>query len=378
MSSFLARLRAIAHKELIQVRRDMLSLAILLGMPAALLLLFGFALTLDVEHVPLAVVDQDRTPASRRLIDDFARTDVFDLVARPATAKESIRLLDEGRIRAALVIPRGYSRDLAAGEQVRVQLLLDGADSNSARVTMGHAERIAAEAGVDSLARRASDEGRPPLRPAFAVQSRVFFNPTLSSAHFVVPGLLGTVVLIATALMTAVSVAREREAGTLETLLVSPVGRLELILGKTLPFLGLAAIDVVLALATAHWVFGVPIRGSVVALAAVTLIYIVGALGLGVLISTVARTQQAAFQITLMTTLLPSFLLSGFVFPVENMVAPVQAIAALVPTQYYIRALRAIVLRGAPLASVLPDVLALGAFALVAPLLAVIRFKKRI
>ncbi len=373
MRAAATRVLSVAVKELRQLRRDPTSLVILVGMPAALLLLFGFALTLDVRHVPLAVHDGDGTAASRDLAGAFTRTGAFDLVARAPDRSAAERLLDEGRVRAALVIPPGYARRLAAGDAPRVQLLVDGADSNTARVAIGHAALIAARVGRDGARVEAA-----PLRPAFEVRARVFFNPGLESAHFIVPGLLGTVVLIAVALMTATSVARERELGTLEALLATPIGRLELVVGKTLPFVAVAVLDVALALATAHHVFGVPLRGSGWTLAALTAAYIATALGLGLLISTAARTQQAAFQITLMTTLLPSFLLSGFVFPVENMVPAVQAVADLVPARYYVRALRAVILEGARLDAVARDLGALGVFAVGLPLLAATRFRERL
>lgn len=368
---------ALARKELLQIRRDPISLFVLLGMPAALLLLFGYALTLDVTDVPLAVLDRDRSAASRELVGRFGRTEAFEVVARPSDEDAVRRLLDGGRVKAALVIPPDYGRRVAARQPAAVQLLVDGADSNTARIAKGYAEAIVAEAGAALTASAASAAPASPPAP-FEVRSRVFFNPALESALFVVPGLLGIVVLVAATLMTAASVAREREQGTFETLLASPAGRLGLIAGKGLPFVGLAALDVAGALLAARLVFDVPIRGSLLALAVVSLTYVIVALGLGLLISTVATNQQAAFQIALLTTLLPSFLLSGFVFPIENMIPPVQAVAATVPAQYYLRALRAIVLKGAPLASVAPDLAALGGFALLFPLLAIARFPKRL
>jgi drug efflux transport system permease protein len=370
-----SRVWALTRKELVTVRRDPLTLVLLIGMPAALLLLFGYALTLDVARLPLAVLDRDGSAASRELVGRLTRDGTFQVAAQPRDSAELLRLLDQGEVKVALEIPVDYGRDVALGRPASAQLLLDGSDSNQARVALSHAHAMAQRADVGGLE---TVELAGAAAPALQVDGRVFFNPALESAQFVVPGLLGIVILVATVLMTAASVARERELGTLEALLATPVGRVELILGKTLPFVALAAADVVLALGTARLVFDVPLRGPLLALTVVTGLYIMGSLGFGVLISTLARNQQAAFQIALMTTLMPAFLLSGFVFPLENMAAPIQALARLVPAQYYIRALRAVVLKGAGVGDLLPDVGALSAFAVVFPALAVIRFRKRL
>ncbi len=370
------RLRALAVKELVQAARDPGTLLLLILLPAAMLLLFGFALTLEVERVPLAVLDQDRSPRSRALVDRFVAADAFRQVAAVDTPADLQAALDRGRARAALAIPPGYARALRDGRPASVQLLVDGADANSARVAIGYAEAIGAREGAEVLAETIT--GGAPLRPAFEARARVFYNPGLESAHFLVPGLLAVVVLVTAVLMTATSFARERELGTLEALLVTPLGRLELLLGKTVPFLLLALLDVGLALLAARVVFGVPARGSPLVVGGATLLFVVAALGYGLLVSTVARSQQAAFQMTVMTTLLPAFLLSGFVFPVENMVAPVQAIAACLPTRYYVDLLRAVLLKGAPAAAVAGELWVLGGFACLTPLLALRRFERQV
>ncbi len=373
-----ARVLAVAAKEARQMRRDPITVLLLVAVPAITLLLFGYALTLDVDHISLAVCDLDRSAASRDLVAAFASGGTFDVAAQPEAPAALDRLLDSGEVAAALLIPPDFARDLEPGRGARVQLLLDGADSNAARIAQGHAAVIARDRATEVLLRAlggAAEAGRP-----LPIEARSFvrFNPELRSARFIVPGLLAILLLVAATMMTAMSVARERERGTLEALVATPIGRLELIAGKTAPYLAVAFADLAIGLAVARFVFGVPVRGSLALLAGATGLYAIGALGFGLLISTVARTQQAAWTLGVLTTLLPSFLLSGFIFPVENMEPWLREFTRLIQARWYISALRAIALKGASAADIAPQLLALEAFAVAFPALAAARFRKRI
>lgn len=375
-----SRFGAVVLKELRQMSRDPTTLTLLIVIPAAMLLLFGYALTLDVEHVRLAVCDLDRTEASRDLVSRFTRGGTFDVVAEGATPQALERLLDAGEARAGLVIPPGFARDLAGGRGARVQLLLDGSDSNTARVAQGLANVIARQRGTEVLLEMlggAGGTGGGATAP-LETRSRTWFNPDLKSTHFVVPGLLGIVLLLATMMMTAMSVVRERERGTLEVLVASPIRPLELIAGKATPYVAVAFLDLFFALAVAVHVFGVPFRGDLGLLLGTSAIFVAGSLGFGLLISTIARSQQAAWSLGLLTTMLPSFLLSGFIFPIENMTPVVRELTRVVPARYYLAALRGIVLKGAGFWDIAPQLAALGVFAVAFPGLAAARFVKRV
>jgi ABC-2 type transport system permease protein len=373
----LRRLVAVAVKELRQVARDRMSIFLVAVMPAVLVALFGYALTLDVDHIPLAIVDRDRSEASRDLIQRFTSGGTFNHTHDAASAAELQELLDAGRVRAGLVIPPRFGGDLAAARGTRVQLLLDGADSNTARIAQGYATVIGRTRGsevlVEEVARAA---GAGTTGATIEARAHVWFNPELRSANFVIPGLLGIVLLVANMMMTAMSVVREKERGTLEALAASPVRPIELILGKTLPYFGFAFLETALAMLVAIYGFGVPFRGSVLVLLAVVALFAIGALGYGLLISTIAPTQQQAWTLGLVTTLLPSFLLSGFVFPIENMLPAVQAVTRVIQARYFIAALRAVILKGVGFDAILPQIAALATFAVVFPGLAALRFRK--
>jgi ABC-2 type transport system permease protein len=371
-----SRALAVALKELRQMRRDPTTLFVLVLVPAAMLLLFGYALTLDVEHIKLALCDLDRSEASRDLVAAFTRSGAFDLMAEVGAPRGIERLLDAGEVRAGLVIPPGYARDLEGARGAKVQLLLDGADSTAARIAQGYSAVIARERATAVLFETLG--AAAPLAAPIEARAFVRFNPELKSARFIVPGLLGILLLVAATMMTAMSVARERERGTLEVLLATPVGRVELVLGKTLPYVFVAFVDLFVGLFVAVFVFGVPLEGSLALLVATTALFLVGALGFGLFLSTIARSQQVAWTLGLLTTLLPSFLLSGFIFPVENMTPAVREFTRLIEARYYIEALRAIALKGAGAADIAPELFALAAFAVLFPALAAARFQKRI
>lgn len=349
------RTLAVAVKEFLQLRRDWRTALALLGMPVILLLIYGFALSFDVRHVRLAVVDSDGSRAAREVERAFVHSGYFDLVHRGADSRIIDPLLDSGRAQAALVIPAGYAAALAAGRPASVQLVLDGSDSQMATTVLAYARQIVA--AVSPVPSRPASAGGAPARPL------VWYNPDLASSRFLVPGLVAFILMVTTVIATALAVVREKERATWESLRATPLKALELLGGKTLPYLVLAAAAAAGSLLLAWALFGVPLRGSLLSLAAVTLLFLLGGLGWGVLISTLADSQQVAFQAALFSTMLPTLLLSGFIFPISSMPAAIQAITHLVPARYYLVALRGIVLKGTG-----PDVwgmemLALGIFA---------------
>ena len=366
------RLRAVMAKELRQVRRDPISLLMLIAFPALMLVLYGFALNFDVRHVRLAVQDRDRSPRSRDLVASFTHSTYFDLVATPAPGEDLERLVETGAARAILVIPEQFGRDLAAGRAATVQLLLDGADSTTAATVLGYARALVSETNVGLVAgdlARAGRRAAPPLDLA----PRILYNPELESTQFLLPGLIGLLMMITAVLSTALSVVREKERGTMEQLRVAPLRTLELILGKTFPYLGISLLGTLIVLVTARVLFGVEVRGPRLDLLAVVLLYLFGALGFGLFISTIANSQTFAFQAGLITSLLPALLLSGFIFQIRIMPSWLQVITYLIPNRYFLVVLRGIILKGEGLATYWPDVAALAVYGVVVTALASLR-----
>lgn len=366
------RLAAIARKEALQLRRDRRSLLLAFALPLLLLVLFGYAISLDVTDIELAVIDQDRSAASRELVETFEASGYFSVVARPPDATALEDLFARKRALAALVVPPGFAADLGAGRTAPVQLVLDGSDANTATIAQGYAEAVARDFGA--TVRLAGREMALPL----VAESRVWFNEELSSRNMIVPGLIAVIMMIIAALLTSLTVAREWERGTMEQLAATPVTRLEVVLGKLLPYLGIGLFDVALSALLGVYLFGVPFRGSVWLLAGLSLQFLTGALGLGLFISAVARSQVLATQIAMVATFLPAFLLSGFMFAIDVMPRPLQLVTLIVPARYFLVVTRGIFLKG-----VGPEVLAVQAvlmilFALVGLTLAVRSFQKEL
>jgi ABC-2 type transport system permease protein len=368
------RLRAVAVKELRQVGRDPFSLLMLIAFPAFMLVLYGFALNFDVRHVKLAVQDRDRSARSRALVASFTRSGYFDLVATPGPGEDLERLTETGSARAVLVIPERFGPSLAAGRRAAVQLLLDGADSTTAATVLGYARALVSEANAELATGTLA--GLPPS-PPLDLAPRVLYNPELESTQFLLPGLIGLLLMITAVLSTALSVVREKERGTMEQLRVAPLRTLELVLGKTVPYLGVSLLGTLIVLLTARLLFGVEIRGPHLDLLVVVLLYLFGALGFGLLISTIANNQTFAFQAGLITSLLPALLLSGFIFQIRIMPAWLQTITYLVPNRYFLVVLRGIILKGEGLATYWGEVGALVLYGLVVTGLASLRLARR-
>ncbi|MCB9726885.1 MAG: ABC transporter permease [Deltaproteobacteria bacterium] len=367
----LRRARAMALKEVMHILRDRQVLVFALGMPVLLLLLFGYAVSFDVEHIPLAVIDQDHTPQSRELRAAFVSGDTFVPVVETSDAEAVEPLFRRNVARIALVIPHGYGRALGRGETAEVQLLADGSDNTTASVALGYANALALSVNQRSLA-TILGTAEPPL----SVRVRTLFNPGLESAIFLVPGLMVLILVIIAVMLTALTIAREYERGSMEQLFSTPVGRLSIILGKLGPYFVLGLVQVLLTLTLGVALFGVPVNGSVLLLFAVAAVFLLAMLMQGLLISVVARNQMLASQLALLSTVLPALLLSGFIFPIENMPPLLQGIANVLPPMHFVRALRAILLRGNGIAVIWPDVLALAAFFVVLLTLATRRFRR--
>ena len=333
------RTLAIAVKELLQLRRDPRTAFSLFGVPIALLLLYGYALSFDVQHIRLAVVDQDGTRASRDVAAALLESGYFDLVAQLRDPRALDRMFDDGRAQAAVVIPASYGSDLAARRPTTLQFVLDGADSQTATTILGYARQILG--ALSPVVRTRA--GAAPLAPV----PLVWYNPDLSSARFLVPGLLAFILMVTSVIATALAVVREKERGTMESLRATPLLAIELLVGKTVPYLLLASGATAATLAIARVLFDVRVRGSLLWLAAVTLLFLAVSLGWGVLVSTLADTQQVAFQVGLLSSMLPTFILSGFIFPISSMPPAMQVITHLFPARYFLTALREIVLKGA-------------------------------
>ncbi|RMH72004.1 MAG: ABC transporter permease [Gemmatimonadetes bacterium] len=352
------RLLAIIKKEFRQIWRDKRSLAVLLVIPSVLLMLFGYALNFDVKHLKLAVYDADKSAESRKLIQTFINSEYFDLVYNLENPNEIDHLMGQERIQLALVIPADFSGRILRGEVARVQTIIDGANSNTATTAAGYVD-----AAIQFYGERIQLKMLRQADPLLHFQPRIWFNPELKSVKFLVPGLIALILMITTVISTALSIVREKERNTMEQIVVSPLKPVELILGKTIPYVLISFLAAMIILGVGYVLFDVTVQGSYVLLFVATLIFIFAGLGWGLFISTIADSQQVAFMIATITTLLPTFVLSGFVFPIRNMPAIVQAVTYVVPARYYLVALRDIMLKGVGLASFGEQLVFLALFA---------------
>ena len=364
---------AIGVKELRQIRRDRRTLLILLFVPGFFLLLYGYALNFDIRDIRLAVKDQDRSAASRDLVSAFLNSGYFQLVAMVESDAEIVRLIDANDVRAALVIPPRFGRDASTGRPTSVQVIVDGDNANTATTVVGYARTL-----VASVSARYEVQARAgaPSGPALALEPRVWYNPELRSALFLVPGLIAYIAMLTAVVSTALSIVREKEVGTMEQVRMAPVGPLPYVVGKTVPYFFISLLSSMSIVALAMLLFGLPMRGSWLALLLAVSLFLVGALAFGLLISTVAETQQVAFQLALLTSYLPTLMLSGFIFPISSMPAALQVVTFAVPARYFLLALRGIVLKGVGIEVIWRDLAALVVFAAVIVALASLRLKR--
>lgn len=364
----MSRALAVCRKELRQIARDRRTLLILIFIPAFFLLLYGYALNFDIRHIPLAVEDRDGTPESRAVVSAFINSGYFDLAAAVHDPRAAERLLDLNEARALLVIPAGFARDVAAGRQTPVQVVVNGDNANTATTVIGYATSILSTAGAEL-----AGHGRP---PPLGVEPRIWYNPELRSTLFLVPGLIAYIAMITAVTSTALSIVREKESGTIEQVRMAPIGTFPFIVGKTLPYLVISLASAALIVGASMVLFGLPMRGNWLALLVAASLFLIGALGTGLFISTVSDTQQVAFQLALLVSLLPTIMLSGFIFPIASMPAALQAITYAVPARYFLVALRGIVLKGASLSHLVPQLLALTVYAVVVLGLASVRLAR--
>ncbi|WP_243301644.1 ABC transporter permease [Geothrix oryzisoli] len=372
------RLGAVARKEFIHVLRDPRALAIAIVLPMIMLMIFGYALTMDLDRVPLAVWDQSRTPQSRELISRFEGSRYFSVGARPGSYAEVEDALARGRTMMALVVPVEFGRRVASGRKVQVQVLTDGSDANTTTLALSYADAIVRGYSQEILVEKARRlTGRPPALP-LDLRFRAWFNTDMESRIFIVPGLIAVIMMLITALLTSLTVAREWETGSMEQLISTPLLGSELILGKLAPYFVIGMVDMLLSVLAGRFLFGVPIRGSLALLFGVSAIYLVGALSLGILISTKAKSQLLASQFAFVATFLPAFLLSGFMFDIGNMPTALQAVTYLIPARYFVTFLRGLYLKGTGLAQLWPECLLMVAFGTLMLGLAIRSFKKRL
>ncbi len=360
---------AVAVKELRQIGRDRRTTLVLLFLPAFFLFLYGYALNFDIRHVALAVEDRDHSLESRRLVASFVRSTYFDNVASIQSDAEIDDLIDHNRVRAVLIIPEDYSRRLRDRDVATVQVILDGDDATTATTVLGYANAVLLEASASEAAGNAT--------PIISVQPRVWYNPELRSTLFLVPGLIAYISMITAVVSTALSIVREKENGTMEQVRMAPISTPAFVVGKTLPYLILAQISGLLVVVASMWLFDLPVRGSWIDLSIVLAVFLVGALGTGLLVSTAAETQQIALQAAMLVAFLPTFMLSGFIFPISSMPVALQYITIVVPAKYFLVALRGVVLKGLGLGALWRPLAALAAYAIVTLGLSAARLARR-
>ena len=378
----LRRLWAVARKEFLHILRDPRSLAMAIALPVLLLFLFGYALTLDVDDVPLAVWDQSRSVESRELVSRFAGSRYFSLTGHAEGYGDLERALDRREALGALVIPRDFAERVASGQTARVQLLLDGSDSNTAAIASGYAAAVtdaySRRVMVEALRRTQGAAAEALLRDPVELRSRVWYNTDLESKNYIIPGLIAVVIMVIAALLTSLTVAREWERGTMEQLISTPVKGPELIGGKLLPYFLIGMFDVFVAVLMGEFLFHVPLRGSVALLVVSSAVFVTGALSMGLLISVATKNQLLANQLAFVTTFLPSFLLSGFLYAIRNMPPPVQVVSHVVPARYFIALLKSIYLKGVGLEVLAAEAALLTAFATLMVFLANLKFRKKL
>jgi ABC-2 type transport system permease protein len=381
----LPRLKSMLIKEFIQALRNPRMRLILFLPPLIQLIVFGYAANTDIRNISLAIYDLDNTPESREMIKHFASSDYFRISRRAGNPREIRRWIDEGEISAVLQINDGFARQSRQRQGTSIQIIVDGTDSNTASVVMTYAQRIVAEYSRQILVERIRtlpnipDEMKKPFftRGGIAVQSRAFFNPNLESRNFYVPGIMAFLIMLVTLILTTMAIVREREIGTMEQLIVSPIQPVELIMGKTIPFALIGYIDVLLVTGVGVFWFEVPIRGSIALLLAATTIYLLSTLGIGLFISTISRTQQQAMM-TMFFFFVPAILLSGFVFPIANMPEVVQYLSYADPLRYFLVIIRGIFLKGNGFDILWPQMLALAILGTIVFTFSSLRFRKRL
>lgn len=374
---FNSRLASIIRKEFIQITRDKRTLVIILIIPIMQLFLLGYSATSDVRNVPLAVFDQSHSPEARALLDAYRAADYFRIAFAVGSEEELRVLIETGQARAGLIIPPDYAQRLAEGS-AQVAFILDGSEPSVASTALSAAILVGQSHATQILSERLARSGQTfRLQPPVEVRTTVWYNPDLISAYFMIPGVIGMILFALTSILTATAIVRERERGTIEQLIVTPIRPWELVVGKILPYVILAFVNTLEVLAIGHWWFGVPIRGDLGLILALSGLLLLSGLGIGLFASTIANTQQEA-MLTIWMTLLPSIFLSGFFFPLEAMPVVLRWISYLVPLRYYLVIIRSLLLKGVGAAALQNEIIALSLFGVFIISAAALRFRKRL
>jgi ABC-2 type transport system permease protein len=374
----LRRTRAVTKKEFLHILRDPRSLIMALAVPLVMLILFGYALTLDVDRIPTLIYDTDQTPESRDLIAQFQGSRYFQILGAVTNYQTIEKRIDSSECLLAVVILPGYSRDLLAGRAAQVQLIFDGSDSNTASIAKGYADSLLATYAASVRTEQLNLKSGSTFKPPVDARLRVLYNSDLKSKNYIVPGLISVILAIITALITSLTIAREWETGTMEQLLSTPLRPAELVLGKMLAFFALGFIDMVISIAVGVLIFQVPLRGNPLLLVASTCLFLFGSLCWGILVSALARSQVLAYQLGMVSTFLPAFLLSGFVYSIENMPVVIQAVTYIVPARYFVTLLKGVFLKGVGIEILWGEILFLFIFAALVFLIATRKLRQKV
>lgn len=376
MKSLALILKPIVVKEFRQIRRDPTTLGMLLVLPTALIVLVGYALNFDVKQIPLAVYDQSNSVESRNFLRQFRNTEYFRYAYDVSSYREIEELFLGNKAKAAIVVPREFGSELLAGRPVKIQILLDGADANSAGQAVNYASRMTNEYSNRIAAEFLQQRGRAIAVP-IDFQPRVWYNPDLESNKFLIPGLIGFIIVLTAVVSTALTVVREKERGTMEQMMVSPLHPLQVIMGKVIPYLALSIVIATSVLIVGYLLFDVEVRGGILLLYAAIVVFILGGLGQGLLVSSITDSQQAAFMLAVFSSLLPTFLLSGFVFPIASMPVPLQVLSNVAVTKFFLVIVRGVMLKGVGFEAVWDQFVFMGIFAVITIGISTKRFKKR-
>lgn len=373
----LIRLKAVANKEFIQIFRDPRSLGLALSIPILLLLLFGYALTLDVDRIPTVLYDLDRTPQSRDLADRFFHSRYFLLQTFARSHSHLQEMLDRGEALMGLVIPANFSRNLKANRETVLQVLIDGTDANTATIALGYAQSIITIYSLEWIQHQTQRLGVKTLSPPIEPRIRIWFNPDLESKNFIIPGLIAIIMVILAAILTSGTISREWERGTMEQLISTPIRGSELILGKLIPYFFIGMADLTLSVLMGRFLFGVPLRGNGLLLFSLAGLFLLGAITQGVVVSILAKNQLLSSQISIFLSYLPTFILSGFIYPIANMPKIIQGLTFIFPSRYIVTILKGIFSKGLGLEILWPDALLLTFYASVMIFVALKKFQKR-
>jgi ABC-2 type transport system permease protein len=369
------RTLTVARKELFHIVRDRRTLAVMFLIPVVQLFLLGYAATTDVEHLLTAVVDADRTAQSRELVEAYRASNYFDIVSYVESEEDLARMVDQGTVRAGLIIPSGYGTAVVAGETGSVAFVVDGSDPTIANTVLSASQSVGQAQSTRIIQRRLGISPQDML--AVEVRSRVWYNPEMKSANYMIPGMMAMILYFLTTLLTALSIVRERETGTVEQLMVTPIRPVELVIGKVLPYVGVSFFNLLEVLTIGVCWFGVPINGSVVLLLATSGVFLLTSLGIGIFFSSVSNTQQEAMLLVFFT-MLPSVFLAGYLFPLEAMPSSLQTVSYLIPLRYMISIMRGIIVKGVGLDVLAGQVGALIVFGVAIMIFAATRFRKRL